>query len=102
MDLIFMVIDADFGFLVLLGGRNEKELVPVVVKEQENLDHETRELRASEALIRKVIQDNVALLSSKAMANSRWDGAKSLYLQKIKSAMCVLSGAKRKSSNRPH
>jgi len=89
MDLIFMVIDADYGFLVLLGGRNEKELVPVVVKEQENFDHKTGELKASKTLIRKVIQDKVALLTSNAMADSRLNGAKSLYLQKIKSAMCV-------------
>ncbi|MEJ2024363.1 MAG: adenylate/guanylate cyclase domain-containing protein, partial [Deltaproteobacteria bacterium] len=89
MDLIFMVIDADYGFLVLLGGRNEEELVPVVVKKLENLDQETGELKASKTLIRKVIQDKVALLTSNAMADSRLDGGKSLYLQKIKSAMCV-------------
>ena len=29
MDLIFVVIDADYGFLVLLGGRDGEELVPV-------------------------------------------------------------------------
>jgi adenylate cyclase len=89
MDLIFMVIDADYGFLVLLGGQDGEELIPVVVKQQEDLLKEGKELKASKTLIRKVIRDRVALLTSNAMADTRLDGAKSLYLQKIKSAMCV-------------
>jgi adenylate cyclase len=89
MDLIFMVIDADYGFLVLLGGQDGKDLVPVVVKQQEGLLKEQKELRASKTLIRRVIRDKVALLTSNAMADTRLDGAKSIYLQKIKSAMCV-------------
>jgi adenylate cyclase len=89
MDLIFMVIDADYGFLVLLGGQDGKDLVPVVVKHQERLLKEGKGLKASKTLITKVIRDKVALLTSNAMADTRLDGAKSLYLQKIKSAMCV-------------
>jgi len=89
MDLIFVVVDADYGFLVLLGGRDGNELVPVVVKHQEDLRKQGKELKASKTLIRKVIRDKVALLTSNAMADTRLDGARSLYLQKIKSAMCV-------------
>lgn len=89
MDLIFIVIDADYGILVLLGGRAGKELVPVVVKHREGLLKKGKELKASKTLIRKVIRDKVALLTSNAMADARLDGAKSIYLQKIKSAMCV-------------
>jgi adenylate cyclase len=89
MDLIFMVIDADYGFLVLLGGQDGKDLVPVVVKQQDRPLKEGKGLKASKTLIRKVIRDKVALLTSNAMADMRLDGAKSLYLQKIKSAMCV-------------
>ncbi|MBW2093878.1 MAG: FHA domain-containing protein [Deltaproteobacteria bacterium] len=89
MDLVFVVIDADYGFLVLLGGRDGKELIPVVVKHQEGLGKKGKEMKASKTLIKKVIRDKVALLTSNAMADTRLDGAKSLYLQKIKSAMCV-------------
>ena len=89
MDLIFMVIDADYGFLVLLGGQDGKDLVPVVVKQQEGLPKEQKGLKASKTLIRRVIRDKVALLTSNAMADTRLDGAKSIYLQRIKSAMCV-------------
>lgn len=89
MDLIFVLVDADYGFLVLLGGRDGKELVPVVVKHQEDLRKQGKKLKASKTLIRKVIRDKVALLTSNAMADTRLDGARSIYLQKIKSAMCV-------------
>ncbi|HDZ23948.1 MAG TPA: FHA domain-containing protein [Desulfobacteraceae bacterium] len=89
MDLIFIVIDADYGFLVLLGGQEGEELIPVVVKHREKIRKKGKELKASKTLIRKVIRDKVALLTSNAMADSRLDGGKSLYLQQIKSAMCV-------------
>jgi adenylate cyclase len=89
MDLIFMIIDADYGFLVLLGGQDGEELIPVVVKHQENLLEQGKELKASKTLINRVIRDKVALLTSNAMADTRLDGARSLYLQHIKSAMCV-------------
>ena len=89
MDLIFMVIDADYGFLVLTGGQAGDELIPVVVKY--NMDHpeDRREIRASRTLINQVIHDKVALLTSNAMADARLDGAKSLMIQKIRSAVCV-------------
>jgi len=89
MDLVFIVIDADYGFLVVLGGQDGKELTPAVIKHREKLSKEGKELKASRTLITKVIQDKVALLTSNAMADTRLDGAKSLYLQEIKSAMCV-------------
>ena len=89
MDLVFIVIDADYGFLVVLGGQDGKELTPAVIKHREKLSKEGKELKASRTLITKVIRDKVALLTSNAMADTRLDGAKSLYLQEIKSAMCV-------------
>ncbi len=89
MDLIFMVIDADYGFLILTGDGNRDTLVPVVVKSKGDHEIEKGKLRASKTLIEKVIRDKVAVLTSNAMADSRFNGAKSLFLQKIRSAMCV-------------
>ncbi|RLB35320.1 MAG: hypothetical protein DRH20_11155 [Deltaproteobacteria bacterium] len=89
MDLIFMVIDADYGFLVILGGKEQEELIPVVVKYKGGNPPSSGDVRASRTLMNKVIQDKVALLTSNAMTDSRLDGAKSLILQQIKSAMCV-------------
>lgn len=89
MDLIFVVIDADYGFLILTGGKGGEELMPVVVKERRGAAKPSGQLKASRTIIDKVIADKVALLSSDAMADSRLEGAKSLMMQKIRSAMCV-------------
>lgn len=89
MDLIFMVIDADYGFLILTGDENRDHLIPVVVKYKGDHEINKARLRASKTIIGKVIHDKVAILTSNAMADSRFDGAKSLFLQQIRSAMCV-------------
>ena len=89
MDLIFMVISADYGFLVLTGDETEDQLIPMVVKYRDNREKESGKLKASKTLIHKVIHDKVAILTSNAMTDSRFNGAKSLFIQKIKSAICV-------------
>jgi len=89
MDLIFMVISADYGFLVLTGDETEDQLIPMVVKYRDNREKDSGKLKASQTLINKVIHDKVAILTSNAMIDSRFNGAKSLFIQKIKSAICV-------------
>ena len=89
MDLIFVVIDADHGFLILTGEGDGEELIPVVVKSRENQLGQQDSLKASRTLINRVIRDGVALLTSNAMTDSRLDHAKSLLLQQIRSAICV-------------
>ena len=89
MDLIFMVIDADYGFLILTGDESVDELVPVVVKYSDDQIGNKDQLKASRTIINKVIHDGVALLTSNAMTDSRLDHAKSLFIQQIRSAMCV-------------
>ncbi len=89
MDLILMVIDADYGFLVLAGGSDGDNLIPVVVKHKTEHGKSKREIKASRTLINKVINGKVALLTSNAMTDSRLDGAKSVMIQQIRSAMCV-------------
>lgn len=58
MDLIFMVIDADYGFLVL-SGQGENDLMSVVVKYKDNQIADNRQLKASRTIIGKVINDKV-------------------------------------------
>ena len=89
MDLIFVVIDADYGFLILTGEKDKEELIPVVVKSREDQNGEQESLKASRTIINRVIRDGVALLTSNAMTDSRLDHAKSLLLQQIRSAICV-------------
>ncbi len=87
MDLIFMVIDADCGFLILIDEESEGDFIPVVVKIKD--DRMKGKIRASRTLCKKVIEDRVALLTSNAMADSRFSATESLVKQKIRSAMCV-------------
>jgi adenylate cyclase len=61
----------------------------VVVKHKEASDGRRREIKASRTLIKRVIHDKVALLTSNAMADSRLDGSKSVIMQQIRSAICV-------------
>ena len=89
MDLIFAVIDADHGFLILTGEKDREELIPVVVKSREDQTQEQESLKASRTIIKRVIRDGVALLTSNAMTDSRLNHAKSLLLQQIRSAICV-------------
>ena len=84
-----MVIDADYGYLILTGGEEDKELIPVVVKCKDDQIGDKKELKASRTIINQVIRDKVALLTSNAMTDSRLEHGKSLILQKIRSAMCV-------------
>ncbi len=88
MDLIFVVIDADYGFLILTGDGGMDDLVPVVVKSRDAVARHGINLKASRTIIR-VIHDKVALLTSNAMDDSRLGHAKSLFLQQIRSAICV-------------
>ena len=89
MDLIFRVIDADYGFLILVDPESTEEFVPVVVKMREDTLGSESWPKASRTLIQKVIKDRVALLTSDAQADSRFAATDSLIHQRIRSSMCV-------------
>ena len=87
MDLIFMVIDADYGFLILLDEESQEDFVPVVDKFKD--ERKKGKIRASRTLCKKVVDDRVALLTSNAMDDARFSPTESLVNQNIRSAMCV-------------
>ena len=84
-----MVIDADYGFLILTDDEKNNQLMPAVIKYKNDKVKGKGEIKASRTIINKVIQDNVALLTSNAMADPRLAHAESVMDQKIRSAMCV-------------
>jgi adenylate cyclase len=88
MDYIFMVIDADYGFLILSDEENN-QFMPAVVKYRDDKVKGKKEIRASRTIVDKVIHEKIALLTSNVMADPRLAKAKSLVGQKIRSAMCV-------------
>jgi adenylate cyclase len=89
MDLIFIIIDADYGFLILTGDKDKDELVPVVVKYKDDRTKKRGKLTASRTIVNKVIKDKVSLLTSNAMKDSRLNYGESLFMQQIRSAICV-------------
>ncbi len=89
MDLIFMVIDADYGFVVLTGDKGKEDLAPVVVKYKGDKIKGKKQIKASRTIINRVVNDKVALLTTHSLDDSRFDQAMSLISQKIRSAVCV-------------
>jgi len=89
MDLIFMVVDADFGCVILTGDKGKEEFNPVVVKYRDEKVKDKQELKVSRTIINRVIHDKVALLTSDAMEDSRLEHAQSLLSLQIRSSMCV-------------
>jgi len=87
MDQIFQVIDADFGFIVL--SEKRKKLNPVVIKYRDEKLKEKEDIKPSRTLLNKVIDDRMALLTSDALADDRFDPTESLISRKIRSAICV-------------
>ncbi len=89
MDLIFMVVDADYGYVILTGKKKKDDFAPVVVKYKDAKVKAKGELIASRTIINRVVKDKVAVLTSNAMTDSRFGQAKSLMMRQIRSAMCV-------------
>ncbi|MBW1799186.1 MAG: FHA domain-containing protein [Deltaproteobacteria bacterium] len=88
MDSIFQVIDADHGFVAMLG-RKPDELIPKVIKYRTAPDQSANELRVSRNIINRVVNEKASVLSSNAMEDDRFGGAKSIFMQNIRSVMSV-------------
>jgi len=88
MDSIFQVIDADHGFVALLGDKPD-ELIPKVVKYRTAPDQSSQELRVSRTIVNQVVNEKMSVLTSNAMEDDRFGGAKSLFMQNIRSVMSV-------------
>lgn len=89
MDLLFKVINADYGFLILTDHQKERDYTPLIVKYRNETKKGTKEIKASRSIINRVIEDKVALLTSNAQEDSRLGATESLVGQNIRSAMCV-------------
>jgi len=59
MDFIFMVIDADYGFLILTDDEKSDQFIPVVVKYKDEKRKSQGEIKASRTIINKVINERL-------------------------------------------
>lgn len=87
IELIFKSIDADRGFLMLFDeGRN---LIPKAIKYRDSASKGDEEITISQTIVNRVTQERVAILTSDAMVDPRFNQGQSIYLHGIRSAMCV-------------
>ena len=87
MELTFKSIDADRGFLMLFnkGG----SLTPKVMRFRDSAPKGEEKITISRTIVKKVIEDRVAILTSDAMVDPRFSEGESVYVHGIRSAMCV-------------
>jgi adenylate cyclase len=88
MDSIFEVINADYGFVALVGEK-PGELISKVVKYRTTPEKGAEELRYARAIINKVINEKVSVRTSNAMEDARFGGSKSVFALNIRSVMSV-------------
>lgn len=67
LDLAFQVIDSDFGFIVLRDPK-EGKVVPKVIKHKREPEKSTGELRLQQAILDKVINEKLSILTSDLVA----------------------------------
>ncbi len=87
IELIFKSIDADRGFLMLID--EEENLIPKVIKYRDSASNGDEKITISRTIVNRVTRDRVAILTSDAMVDPRFNQGQSIYLHGIRSAMCV-------------
>jgi len=85
LEKAFELMPADRGVIFLMD--EDGEPVPRVVKH--NLDSGHDDIVLSRSIIKEVMREKQAVLSSDATIDSRFSGAQSIIMQGIRSTMCV-------------
>lgn len=88
MDLIFQIIDADYGFVAVVDEASG-EVVPKAVKQKRGKSDVSKPLVISTTIRKKVIDEKMSVLSANAMEDSQFDGAKSIIARNIRSVISV-------------
>lgn len=86
MDLIFEVISAERGFILLLG-EDGLSLIPKAVRTRQGEDRE--KITISHTIVNHVIRNHEGVISSDARKDTRFSGGKSVHAYGIRSTMCV-------------
>ena len=93
MDLIFEVISAERGFILLLD-EDGSNLVPRAVRTRQGQDK--KNITVSRTIVNHVIRNREGVISSDARHDERFSGGKSVHAYGIHSAMCVPISARDK------
>jgi adenylate cyclase len=89
MDIIFEHVTADRGFL-MLSEEGTGRLVPMVIKHRvPPSGAEQAQITISKTIADKVTKDRVAILTSDALVDPRFESGQSIHFHGIRSAMCA-------------
>ncbi len=88
MDLIFEVLPADRGVMLMPSDVSDKNFEPVVVKHR-SPPSEDKSIPISRTLIEKCHNEQVAVLSRDAKRDPRFSASDSIQVHDIRSTMCV-------------
>ncbi len=86
MDLLFEFLTVDRGVVVLLD-RNDRP-VPMMARQRGKEAVEANEI-FSHTIVDTVVRERIAVLTSDALADGRFEAGQSIRIQQIRSAMCV-------------
>ena len=87
MDTIIRLTGAQRSFLMLPDSQGEMEIVVARNWERESLDPE--EYKISSTIVKRVLSDGVAILTTNASADPRFDSQESIIAYNLRSILCV-------------
>ncbi|MBN2381770.1 FHA domain-containing protein [bacterium] len=88
LEQVFRIIPAERGFLMLYDEK-KNEFIPKVVRYGANIKESDKKITLSRTIAERAVKDKVAILTSDALADPRFNGGESIQLYGIRSAMCV-------------
>ncbi len=88
LDLVFESVSADRGAILTRFSRDAREFDVAVIKHRERPIFDEK-LAVSRTILDRVVNEKVAVLSSDALTDERFQGSESIIAQNIRSTMCV-------------
>jgi adenylate cyclase len=87
MDIVFESIPAERGFLMLAGEEKDASTLTAKVTKYRNKSHDRGKITISKTIAQRVLSDRVAILTSDALADARFNSGDSIRINQIRSAM---------------
>ncbi len=87
MDIVFESIPAERGFLMLADEGKDASSLTAKVTKYRNKSHDRGKITISKTIAQRVLSDRVAILTSDALADSRFSSGDSIRINQIRSAM---------------
>ena len=87
MDIVFESIPAERGFLMLAGDDKDAGSLTAKVTKYRNKSHDRGKISISKTIAQRVLSDRVAILTSDALADARFNSGDSIRINQIRSAM---------------